>query len=95
VRKASRAENEAEATKNIIDSLLIRAKVAEGEKFDSIVIADKETFESAMKLVKVPSASKAANKTAPKKVAAKKTATKKTAAKKTAVKKTAAKKSAK
>ncbi len=64
-------------------------KLPKGSKAEDI------TFESAMKLVKVPSASKAANKTAPKKVAAKKTATKKTAAKKTAVKKTAAKKSAK
>lgn len=64
-------------------------KLPKGSKVEDI------TFESAMKLVKVPSASKAANKTAPKKVAAKKTATKKTAAKKTAAKKTAAKKSAK
>jgi DNA topoisomerase I len=64
-------------------------KLPKGSKAEDI------TFESAMKLVKVPSASKAANKTAPKKVAAKKTATKKTAAKKTAAKKTAAKKSAK
>jgi DNA topoisomerase I len=64
-------------------------KLPKGSKSEDI------TFESAMKLVKVPSASKAANKTAPKKVAAKKTATKKTAAKKTAAKKTAAKKSAK
>jgi DNA topoisomerase-1 len=64
-------------------------KLPKGSKAEDI------TFESAMKLVKVPSASKAANKTAPKKVAAKKMATKKTAAKKTAVKKTAAKKSAK
>ncbi len=64
-------------------------KLPKGSKAEDI------TFESAMKLVKVPSASKAANKTAPKKVAAKKTATKKTAAKKTAAKKSAAKKSAK
>lgn len=64
-------------------------KLPKGSKVEDI------TFESAMKLVKVPSASKAANKTAPKKVAAKKTAAKKTAAKKTAAKKTAAKKSAK
>ncbi len=64
-------------------------KLPKGSKAEDI------TFESAMKLVKVPSASKAANKTAPKKVAAKKTAAKKTAAKKTAAKKTAAKKSAK
>ena len=64
-------------------------KLPKGSKAEDI------TFESAMKLVKVPSASKAANKTAPKKVAAKKTAAKKTAAKKTTAKKTAAKKSAK
>jgi len=61
-------------------------KLPKGSKVEDI------TFESAMKLVKVPSA---ANKTAPKKVAAKKTAAKKTATKKTAAKKTAAKKSAK
>ncbi len=64
-------------------------KLPKGSKAEDI------TFESAMKLVKVPSASKAANKTAPKKVAANKTAVKKTAAKKTAAKKSAAKKSAK
>ena len=64
-------------------------KLPKGSKAEDI------TFESAMKFVKVPSASKAANKTAPKKVAAKKTAAKKTAAKKTVAKKTAAKKSAK
>lgn len=64
-------------------------KLPKGSKAEDI------TFESAMKLVKVPSTAKAANKTAPKKVAAKKTAAKKTAAKKTTAKKTAAKKSAK
>jgi len=57
-------------------------KLPKGSKVEDI------TFESAMKLVKVPSA---ANKTAPKKVAAKKTAAKKTAAKKTAAKKSAKK----